>query len=47
MDPIQGYSVKGVYKLLTFDDQQPQSSTKYIIWNKPVSLKVSLLCGGC
>lgn len=37
----QGYSVKCVYKLFVYDEQQYQSSTKHIIWNKIVPLKVS------
>lgn len=39
----QGYSVKEVYKLLTYDDQQVEASFTNIIWNKTVSIQVSLL----
>jgi len=43
LDPTQGYSDKGVYNLLTHDDQQVQAPFMEIIWNKAVPLKVLLL----
>jgi len=42
LDPTQGYFVKGVFNMLTHDDQQVQTSFTNIIWNKVVPLKVSL-----
>jgi len=40
-DPHEGYLIKGVYHLLTHDEQQVRAPLTNIICNKVVPLKVS------
>ncbi|GAU10332.1 hypothetical protein TSUD_422680, partial [Trifolium subterraneum] len=41
-DPIQGYSVRGAYQLLTSHQPIPLTDTEDLIWHKQVPLKVSI-----
>jgi len=42
LDHVHGYSLKGVYNLLTSNEQEPQAPFTDIVWNKTVSLEVSI-----
>jgi hypothetical protein len=42
-DPDGGYSVRGVYKILSALDAQDMADTSTLIWHKQVPLKVSVM----
>jgi hypothetical protein len=42
-DPDGGYSVRGVYKILSALDAQDMADTSALIWHKQVPLKVSVM----
>jgi hypothetical protein len=41
-DPDTGYSVRGVYQLLTSQDSFTLSAAEDLVWHKQVPLKISI-----